>query len=186
MSIKITLGQIVAAFDPPFPGGPSAVGNVSALIPPGRYHFRVAKLIDAAQKDYQGYMKQRQELFKKYGVPQMMMKEGKEVPTGNLTLAGATPENIQAFNDALMSLLEEETTIPYEPIIYTKLGIDEDEKSEIPCPHCTKPVKLPPVQKGLSINDVRALGPLLVEDEAAAAAVATAPAAAPTKPELVK
>lgn len=151
MSIKITLGQIVAAFES------GAIANVSAVIPPGRYHFRVAKLIDAVERDYKDFGKQRQALFKKYGVPQMVVKDGKEVPTGNLTLLGATPENIQAFNDALLELIETETTIPYEPIIWTKLGEEAEKK--------------------ITINDVRALGPLLIEEDPAAA-----PGPAPTAP----
>jgi hypothetical protein len=158
MSIKTTLGQIVTAFES------GAIANVSAIIPPGRYHFRVAKLLDAAERDFKDFGKQRQKLFQKYGVPQTMLKDGKEVPTGNLTLVGASLENVEAFNEKLLELLETETTIPYEPIAWTKLGIDESEKTEIPCPHCNKPVKLP-AAKGLTVNDVRALGPLLVEEE---------------------
>lgn len=158
MSIKTTLGQIVIAFES------GAVTNVSAIIPPGRYHFRVAKLLDAVERDFKDFGKQRQKLFQKYGVPQMTVgKDGKEVATGNLTLLGASLENITAFNEKLLELLETETTVPYEPIIWEKLGIDEVEKVEISCPHCSKPVKAP-AAKGLTVNDVRALGPLLIEE----------------------
>jgi hypothetical protein len=132
MSIKITLEHLARAVES------QAIAHVSALIPLGGYQFRVAKLLDAVDSEYKGYAKQRNALVTKYGVPHVV--EGKTVGT---TMTGATPENILAFNDGLSSLLSEETLIPYEPIIYSKLGA-EGEK--------------------LSINDVRALGSLLIEE----------------------
>jgi uncharacterized protein YbaA (DUF1428 family) len=156
MSIKTTLAQVVVAFES------GTVNNVCGVIPPGSYHFRVAKLVDAAEHDYKDYLKQKQALFKKYGVPQTVEKDGKQVPTGNLTLIGATPENIMAFNDAMSALLDTETTIPYEPIIWSKLG---DE-----------------AQKKLTVSDVRIMGPLLVEELEGAPAAASAPSpVAPNK-----
>jgi hypothetical protein len=139
MSIKITLRQLEIA------NQTKALAAVSDLVPPGGYHFRVAKLLNAVEADLNGLAKQKQALFKKYGKPGVD-KDGKD--NGTLTLVGATPEQIMAFNDDMAALLDTETTIPYEPIIWSKLGEKAQEK--------------------LTINDVRALGALLVEDEAAA------------------
>jgi hypothetical protein len=156
MSIKTTLGQLVTANES------NALGNVSGLLPPGSYHFRVAKLIDAVDRELRDYTKQRNVLIKKYGVPVLVEKDGQQVPNGDITLKGASIDNTLAFNTALGELLALEVTIPYEPIIWAKLGLDKP--AEGPCPHCGKPVKTTP---NLSINDVRLLGPLLVEDETA-------------------
>ena len=138
MSIKTTLGQLKNANDA------RALAKVSDLIPPGSYKFRVAKLIDAVEADLKGLHKQHVDLLKKYGVP------GKDASgQAMLTVVGAAPENIEAFNDAFGKLLETETLVPYEPILWSKLGTDAQEK--------------------LTVGDVRALGPLLVEDDAAPA-----------------
>jgi hypothetical protein len=136
-SIKTTLAQIAKAVES------RAIEHVSALVPPGAYQFRVAKLLDAVEREYNGFIKQRNALVRKYGVPQVVEKDGKQVPTGNIGLFGTTVENTIAYNDAMGTLLDEETTIPYEPIIWGKLG-DEAKK--------------------LTVGDVSALGPLLVED----------------------
>jgi hypothetical protein len=138
MSIKITLGQLSTA------ASSQALAHTSALIPPGSYQFRAAKLLDAVEKELEGIRKQNNALIKKYGVAQTVEKDGKQVPTGNISMVDASPENVVAFNDAMTELLNSETTIPYEPIIWSKLGEE--------------------AQRKLTINDVRALGPLLVEE----------------------
>jgi hypothetical protein len=143
MSIKITLGALVHAVQS------KTLAKVAEQILPGAYNFRVAKLLDAVDAEMAGYGKQQQALFKKYGLPGKS-KDGQDI----LTLAGATLENVTAFNDAMGELLASEVLIPYEPIIWTKLG----EKA----------------QQMISIQDVRILGPLLVEDEAALTVPTTA------------
>lgn len=153
MSIKITLGRLLGAVDS------KAIANVSALVPPGSYHFRIAKLFDAIDREVTDFRKQNNALIKKFGVAEMRTEGNVSKLTGNISMVGATPENITAFNDAMAELLAMETSIPYEPVIWSKLGEE--------------------AQKKLTINDVRALGPLLVEDDAAlAAANAAAPLAA--------
>jgi hypothetical protein len=134
-SIKLTLGALVTAVQS------GTLAKVAGLILPGAYNFRVAKLLDAVDAEMTGYSKQQQALFKKHGVPGKGDK-GQDI----LTLVGATPENIVAFNDAMGALLAVEVMIPYEPIIWEKLGED--------------------AHKVLSIQDVRVLGPLLVETAA--------------------
>jgi hypothetical protein len=132
MSIKITLGQLVNAVRS------GTLAKVAEQILPGAYNFRVAKLLDAVDAEMAGYGKQHQALFKKYGKPAKDDK-GQDI----LSLAGVEPEIIMAFNDAMSELLAAETTIPYEPILWEKLG----DKA----------------QQALTIQDVRVLGPLLVE-----------------------
>jgi hypothetical protein len=134
-SIQLTLGRLINAVQP------GTLAKVSEQIPPGAYHFRVAKLLDAVDVEMTGYGKQQQALFKKYGIPGKGDK-GQDI----LTLVGAPPEDIVAFNDAMGALLAVEVMIPYEPIIWEKLGEE--------------------AQKVLSIQDVRVLGPLLVETAA--------------------
>jgi hypothetical protein len=147
MSIKITLGQIDRA------NTSGTLSKVSDLIPPGAYKFRVAKLLDAVERELQASNKQRQALFKKYGKPG---KDDKGKDNGTLTVVGIEPEALMAFNDALAALLVEETTIPYEPIIWGRLGPEAQEK--------------------LSVGDVRLLGPLLIEEDPNPAPAAAAPA----------
>jgi hypothetical protein len=145
MSIKLTLGALVHAVQS------KTLAKVAEQILPGAYNFRVAKLLDAVDAEMAGYGKQQQALFKKYGLPGKG-ENGQDI----LTLAGATPENVAAFGNAMSELMDAEILIPYEPIIWTKLG----DKA----------------QAALTIQDVRILGPLLVEDDAALAPV-KAPAA---------
>jgi hypothetical protein len=143
MSIKITLGALVHAVQS------KTLAKVAEQILPGAYGFRVAKLLDAVDAEMTAYGKQNQALFKKYGRSDKDAK-GQDI----LTLAGTAPENFMAFNDAMNELLTAETTIPYEPILWSKLG----EKA----------------QQALTVQDVRLLGPLLVEDEAALTVPTTA------------
>jgi hypothetical protein len=84
------------------------------------------------------FQKQNNDLIKKHGIVD---------DKGQVSMIGAPTENVLAFNDAMSALVEEETTIPYEPIIWSKLGEDAHKK--------------------LTIADVRNLGTLLVEDETA-------------------
>jgi len=65
-------------------------------------------------------------------------------------MAGVSAENVEAFSLAMQELLNAETLIPYKPISFAKLG--------------------PEAQK-LTITDVRARGPLMVEDDEAPAVV---------------
>lgn len=127
--IKTTLGQLYAADQR------KALTKVAEIIPPGGYHFRVAKLLDAVAKEIVGFNKQNQALVKKYGVVH---------EDGSIGMAGASVENIEAFNNGIHELLELEVQIPYEPIIWAKLGEE--------------------AQKKLSIGDVQLLGPLMVEE----------------------
>ncbi len=129
MSIKTTLGQLVAA------ANSQALAHVSACSPPGRYKFFAAKLVDAVDAELTGYNKQHNELIKKYGV-----KTDK-----GITMAGASPENLEAFFAAETELTATEILVPYQPLEYAKLG--------------------PEAEKLLTVNDIRALGPLLVEGE---------------------
>jgi hypothetical protein len=139
MSIKTTLNQLIVAADA------KAIAHVNELVPPGGYKFRVAKLLDAVEREIAEYRKQNNELIRKYGIAEVEKDaEGKEKPTGNITLTGAPAENVMAFMTAVQELLLIEVTIPYEPIIFAKLGTDAQDK--------------------LTINDIRALGPLLVEE----------------------
>lgn len=155
MSIKTTLGQLKNAND--F----RALSKVSDLIPPGSYKFRVAKLIDAVEADLKGLNKQHLELLKKFGVP------GKD-DKGNavLTTTGASPENVEAFNNEFAKLLETETLVPYEPILWSKLGAA--------------------AQETLTVGDVRLLGPLLVDDTEILPPAAAAALEAPAKLAEVK
>jgi hypothetical protein len=141
--MKIGLNRLVFAVET------KILAKVGDLIPPGGYLFRAAKFLNAVEREYGDYVKQRNALIVKYGV------DGKDVNgRATKTLAGASPENIAAYSDAMSALLDVETTIPYEPIIFAKLG--------------------PEAQTKLSINDVRALGSLIVEDEAALTAAPVA------------
>jgi hypothetical protein len=112
-----------------------AVNRLAELIPPGAYQFRVAKLIDAVEHEMEDYQKQERGLIMKYGV--------KDEAKNTVSMVGASTENAEAFNQAIAELTATETVIPYEPAVWGKLG---DEAA-----------------KKLSINDVRTLGPLLVE-----------------------
>jgi hypothetical protein len=130
MSIKIVLSHLVAAVQS------QALAHVSELIPPGGYAFRVAKLLDAVDREMTDYNKQQRALIMKYGV--------KDAAKGTVSMTGVSLEALEAFNKGMSDLLDAETTIPYEPIIYSKLGEE--------------------AQKKLSIRDVQALGALLVEE----------------------
>lgn len=136
-STKTTLAQIAKAVES------QALVHVGTLVPPGAYKFRVAKLLDAVEREYGNYIKQRNDLVKKYGVPQLVEKDGKQVATGNISLLGASVENVLAFNDAMGALLDEVVPIPYEPIAWAKLGAEAEK---------------------LTVADVSALGPLLIEE----------------------
>jgi hypothetical protein len=144
MAIKIVLSHLVAAVQS------QALAHLSELIPPGGYAFRVAKLLDAVDREMADYNKQQRALITKYGV--------RDSAKNTISMAEATVENIEAFNKGMAELLDSEVTIPYEPIIYSKLGEE--------------------AQKKLSIRDVQALGPLLVEELPGAE---PAPAAPPLK-----
>jgi hypothetical protein len=126
--IKTTLGQLMAA------NQEKALAKVAEAIPPGGYHFCVAKLLDAVYKEIAGFNKQNQALVRKYGV----VRED-----ASISMVGASGENIEAFNDGIRELLELEVQIPYEPIVWAKLGEE--------------------AQKKLSVGDVQVLGPLLIE-----------------------
>lgn len=125
-----------------------AIEHVSALIPPGAYRFHVAKLIDAVEKEYQAWETQNNALVSKHGVPS-------KDAAGNdiITMNGTTPDVFDAFSSAARDLYAITVMLPYAPLVWSKFG-PEGEK--------------------LTINDVRALGPLLVESEEA-----TAPATTP-------
>ena len=133
MSIKLTLGRLVGAVR----SGTTA--KVAEQIPPGAYRFRVAKLLDFVNREFEDYSKQERELVIKYGV--------KDVEKNTVSMKDATQENAQAFNAELEKLVAVEVSIPYEPIIFSKLG--------------------QAAQDALTIAHVQILGPLLVEDEAA-------------------
>lgn len=133
MSIKTTLGQLLAANDS------GALKQIAETIPPGGYQFRVAKLLDFVEREILGFRKQNEALVKKYSTPD---------DKGNYTMIGASVENVQAFNAGMQELVDEEVIIPYEPILWAKLGEGGQSK--------------------LSIAHVRALGPLLVESDAPA------------------
>jgi hypothetical protein len=134
-STQLTLGTLDAIVRS------GLLAKIAGLILPGAYNFRVAKLFDAVDVEMTAFGKQQQALFRKYGIPGKSDK-GQDI----LTLVGAPPEDIVAFNDAMGALLAVEVMIPYEPIIWEKLGED--------------------AHKVLSIQDVRVLGPLLVETAA--------------------
>lgn len=152
MSIKITLAQLDRA------NTAGVFTRLSDLIPPGAYKFRVAKLLDAVDHELLAMNRQRQALFRKFGKPG---KDADGNNNGTLTVVGIEPEALMEFNDAISELLAAETTIPYEPVIWTKLGSEAQEK--------------------LSIGDVRLLGPLLNEEDPNAPAAPPAPTAAPSK-----
>jgi hypothetical protein len=149
MSIKLKLEEVVKAVQS------GALKRLAGYVVPGSYGFRAAKLISAAEREHQEFAQQNQALVRKYGVPEE--RDGK--PTGQITLAGASVETIKAFNDDLLALLNTETTIPYEPLVFSKLG--------------------PEVQTKLTVADIMALGPLLQDD--AVDEPATAPPTAPLK-----
>jgi hypothetical protein len=133
MSLKTTLGKLKRAYDL------GVLGKITELIPPGSYKFRVAKLIDAVEDDLQGLHKQHRLLLEKYGI-RSKDAEGNAV----LTTVGAADDSVEKFNKAFEALLETETTIPYEPILWSKLGKEAQDK--------------------LTIGDVRLLGVLLADD----------------------
>ena len=133
MSIKITLGHLMLAVQS------QATARVAEMTPPGAYKFRVAKLLEAVDKEAADFRKQNNALIQKHGITD---------DQGNPTMVGAPTMQVLAFNDAMQNLTEVEVVIPYEPIFWNKLGPDAQAK--------------------LTIGDVRNLGPLLVEDEALA------------------
>jgi hypothetical protein len=135
--IKTTLRQITIARDT------QALLHLGEQVPPGGVHFKVARLLNAVDEALRGFEKERVELFKKYGVPEVVSKDGKTVKTGNLTLVGADPDNILAFNDKMGALIETEIELNVDPLAWSLLA------------EC---------QGKLTINDVRALGPLLRDD----------------------
>lgn len=136
MPIKTTLEAIVRAVQS------GALKHVASLVPPGRYGFRVAKLVDTIEREYQGYTKQHAALVRQYGVAQVDA-EGK--PTGSISLVGASLENLAAFQKGHDELTATEVTLACDPIVFAKLG----EKGEAE----------------LTIGDIVALGPLLLEDD---------------------
>ena len=140
MSIKTTLNQLVLAMQS------GALTRVSETIPPGGYHFRVAKLLAAIDADLTNYQKQNQALVRKHG---------KADEKGNISVTGVDAATLGKFNDAMADLLAQEVTIPYEPVIWSKLGEE--------------------AQKKLTIRDVHAMGPLMVETEEEAKAVMNPP-----------
>lgn len=139
MSIKIPLSQLAVAQQA------QALAHIDALVPPGAYKFRVAKLLNAVEHELTEYTKQQRALVLKLGVAQ---KDAKGKPTGGFSMAGASPENLEAFGKAMEELLNTETLIPYEPIVWSRLGEEAQAK--------------------LSVGDIRALGPLLTDDSDAA------------------
>jgi hypothetical protein len=134
MSIKLKLRQLVLAMQS------QALTHVAEAIPPGGYHFRVSKLLSAVDVELTNYQKQNQALVRKYGKPD---------EKGNINVAEAEFEAQEAFNLAMAELGNQDVVIPYEPIIWSKLGEE--------------------AQKKLTIRDVHALGALLVETEDEAA-----------------
>ena len=130
MSIKTTLNHLVLAMQS------QALNHISEAIPPGGYHFRVAKLLAAIDVELTNYQKQNQALVRKYGKPD---------EKGNISVIGIDVAALDTFNAAMTDLLAQDVTIPYEPIIWSKLGEE--------------------AQKKLTIRDVHALGALMVETE---------------------
>lgn len=166
-SIKMTLRQIDMANKTQ---SLAAVGN---LVPPGSYQFRVSKLIDFVEAELKRLHKQTSALYRKYGV---LTKD--EKGTNVYTLAGVDVAKVDEFNLELEKLLDEEISIPYEPIVYTRLG--PGEISDQSCPHCQKQIQVP--ARKLTMHEVRFLGPLLVEDEAALVALVGGPELVPVPP----
>lgn len=134
MSFKIKLGQLQAALDV------GALKVLGEIVPPGAQLFRIARLLDSAEKELGEAHKQKVALFKKFGRPESD-KDGKS--TGNLTMAGVEPEKLQAFNEAMVALLDTEVELPHDPIDWSKLGSDAQGK--------------------LDVKTVRVLGALIVE-----------------------
>lgn len=133
MSIKTTLNQLVLAMQA------GALNHIGEAIPPGGYAFRVAKLLAAVDVELTSYQKQNQALVRRYG---------KLDEQGNVSVATASLDAQGDFSRAMTELLAQEVTIPYEPIIWSKLGEEAIKK--------------------ITIRDVHALGLLLVETEAEA------------------
>jgi hypothetical protein len=133
-SLTVKLSRLVNAVQS------GTLAKIAGLVPPGAYHFRMAKLLDAVDAEMASFQKQQQALFKKHGVPGKG-EQGQDI----LTMVGAKPEDLVAFNDGMGPLLDLDVLIPYEPIIWEKLGAD--------------------AHKVLTIQDVRTLGPLLVETQ---------------------
>jgi hypothetical protein len=131
--IKIKLGQLVVA------NQTKALQHLGEQIPPGNVHFAAARLLNEIDDVLRCYETERRALFKRYGKPEMA--DGK--PTGNLTLIGASPDDILAFNDAIDGLLTNDIELKSKPLRWSVLGA---------------------AQERLTINDIRSLGALIEEE----------------------
>jgi hypothetical protein len=112
-----------------------AIEHFEACEPPWCHRFACAKLCAAVLEEYRRYSVLRDELVRKYGI------EDKEKHLITVSHPDNTPEKMQTFHDGLNALLGTEIDLAGEPLSAAQLG----EK-------CT-----------LTIGDIRALGPLLVE-----------------------
>ena len=112
-----------------------ALGRLEKARIPWKYRMTCAKLASVVVAEYQRFSKLRLEMVKKHN--------GKEIKPGTFTVAheGNPPEAVQAFTDDMQQLLDTPLDLEVAPLSIEKLGDDCD----------------------LSVEDIRLLGPLLVE-----------------------
>jgi hypothetical protein len=113
-----------------------ALAHVAEAIPPGGYHFKLAKLLAAIDVELAEYQKQQQSLIRKFGAG---------LDGNTIAIDQWSPENKKNFNAAMTELLDVEITFSCEPIVWSRLGEDGQMK--------------------LTVGDILMLGDLIIETD---------------------
>jgi hypothetical protein len=129
--IKLKLSQIVFAVQS------KALDKIEDAIPPGAYRFRCARLTEAVLTVHQRWKKQELDAVRKWGVA------NKDTGLTNVMDPANSRANVEAFEEAMRSLLDAEVEIDADPISFDLIGKE--------------------AQDLLTVKDVRCLGPLIVE-----------------------
>jgi hypothetical protein len=128
--MKTTLRKIVLAISS------KAVDLLETAVPEGAYRFEYARLLENAFAAYQTYIGQHNKLVRKYGY-----KDENRVVVDH---PKNTPENIDAFNEAIEGMLDAEVELHHSPVSFAKID--------------------PEAQKLLKIGVIRQLGDLIVPE----------------------
>jgi hypothetical protein len=132
--MKLKLSQIVALVQA------KTVERLEGSKPPWKIRLLLAQLVDALLVEYRRFERLQADAVKQYGVADPERK-------GYIVVQhpANTVENMQAFNDAILALLESDIELAVRPLDLSELELD------------------------LTTGDVRLLRPLLVENAAPSA-----------------
>lgn len=128
MPFKIKLQAIVTVVES------KAFEHLEALSPPWSIRLQCARLLAAVMAEYQQYRQLHEKAVRQYGCLDSATK------TVSILHSSNTPENIAAFSEALLTLLNSEIELAADPIPVGALS-----------------------ELALTIGDLRNLGPLLTE-----------------------